>query len=67
MSEKSTLTKASPKSESLRATVPKAIVSFLKLNEGDTIEWEMEIKDSERIAMVKPVKKRFNYNNKRRI
>jgi len=57
MSEKSTLTKASPKSESLRATVPKAIVSFLKLNEGDTIEWEMEMKDSDRIAIVIPSKK----------
>jgi len=57
MSEKSTLTKASPKSESLRATVPKAIVSFLKLSEGDTIEWEMEIKDGDRIATVIPLKK----------
>jgi len=57
MSEKSTLTKASPKSESLRATVPKAIVSFLKLNEGDTIEWEMEMKDGDRIAIVIPLKK----------
>jgi hypothetical protein len=57
MSEKSTLTKASPKSESLRATVPKAIVSFLKLCEGDVIEWEMEMKDDDRIAVVIPLKK----------
>jgi len=57
MSEKSTLTRASPKSESLRATVPKAIVSFLKLNEGDTIEWEMEMKNGDRIAIVIPLKK----------
>jgi len=41
----------------LRATVPKAIVSFLKLSEGDTIEWEMEIKDGDRIATVIPLKK----------
>ena len=57
MGEKSSLTKASIKSESLRSTVPKGIVSFLKLKVGDTLEWEMEIKDSERIALVRPRRK----------
>jgi bifunctional DNA-binding transcriptional regulator/antitoxin component of YhaV-PrlF toxin-antitoxin module len=42
----------------LRATVPRGIVNFLKLKPGDTLEWEMEIKDSERIALVKPSKKK---------
>jgi hypothetical protein len=51
------LTKASAKSGSLRATVPKGIVSFLKLKTGETIEWEMEIKDGERVALVKPKRK----------
>ncbi len=58
MGEKSSLTKASSKSESLRATVPKGIVSFLKLKIGETLEWEMEIKDGERVAMVRPKRKR---------
>ena len=52
MGEKSTLTIASTKSESLRTTVPKAIVSFLKLEIGDIIEWEMEIKNNQRVAIV---------------
>jgi len=58
MGEKSSLTRASAKSESLRATVPKGIVNFLKLKPGDTLEWEMEIKNSERIALVKSVQKK---------
>lgn len=57
MVERSSLTRASVKSESLRATVPKGIVSFLKLKIGDTLGWEMEIKDNERVAIVKPIKK----------
>ncbi len=59
MADKSTLTKASTKSESLRTTVPKAIVSFLKVDIGEVLEWEMEIKNNERIAIVKPVQKRL--------
>ena len=57
MGEESSLTRASAKSESLRATVPKGIVNFLKLNIGETLEWEMEIKDGERVAVVKPKQK----------
>jgi hypothetical protein len=54
MGEKSSLTRASIKSESLRATVPKSIVSFLKLKVGDVLEWEMELKNGERVTIVKP-------------
>ena len=57
MGEKSSLTKASVKSESLRATVPNGIVNFLKLKPGEIIDWEMEIKDDQRVAIVKPVRK----------
>ena len=59
MSETSIVTKASSKSESLRATIPKGIVSFLKINVGETVAWEMEIKDNERVAVVKPIQKRI--------
>ena len=54
MGEESSITRASAKSESLRATVPKGIVNFLKLKIGETIEWEMEIKNGERVTIVKP-------------
>ena len=57
--ERSSLIRASAKSESLRATVPKGIVSFLKLKIGETLVWEMEIKNGERVAIVKPFKKRI--------
>ena len=57
MSEESSLTRASAKSGSLRATVPKGIVSFLKLKTGEILEWEMEIKNGERVALVKPKRK----------
>jgi len=50
---KSTLSLARPKTQSLRATVPEGIVAFLKLETGDKIEWEMEIIDGERVAIVK--------------
>ena len=56
--EKSSLTKASAKSESLRTTVPKGIVSFLKLENGETLVWDMEIKNGDRVALVKPSRKK---------
>ena len=57
MGEKSSLTRASAKSESLRATVPKGIVNFLKLKPGEIIDWEMEIKDNQHVAIVKSIRK----------
>ena len=59
MAETSQITKASSKSDSLRATIPKGIVSFLRLNVGETLIWEMEISKGERIAVVKPSQKRL--------
>ena len=40
MGERTTLSKASSKIESLRTTVPKSIVRFMKLNEGDKLDWD---------------------------
>ena len=57
MSEKSTLTKATSKSESLRTTVPTGIVSHLKLKEGDKIEWEIKAESNKLFAIMKPEKK----------
>lgn len=43
-------------SHSLRITIPESIVFYLKLKEGDKIEWSMEILRGERVSMVKGVK-----------
>ncbi len=40
--ERTVLTKANDKSYSLRATVPKGIVSHLDLKEGDYIRWVLK-------------------------
>lgn len=49
---------ARPGTKSLRATVPEGIVAFLKLEAGDKLEWEMEIIDSVRVAVVRKYTKR---------
>jgi bifunctional DNA-binding transcriptional regulator/antitoxin component of YhaV-PrlF toxin-antitoxin module len=53
MSLKSTVGIAKTGTTSLRATVPEGIVAFLKLKEGDKLEWKMEMIDDERVAIVK--------------
>ena len=40
-------------SPSLKSTIPQAIVHFLSLESGDTIYWETEIIDGERVAIVR--------------
>jgi hypothetical protein len=56
MSLKSKASTARPGSTSLRATIPEGIVAFLNLNEGDKLDWKMEIIDNERVAVVKKAK-----------
>lgn len=60
MAETSQLTRASSKSESLRATVPKGIVQFLQLGVGESLSWEMKIINNERVAIVRPVQGRLD-------
>lgn len=43
MSLQSTLGTARPGTKSLRATVPEGIVAFLQLNEGERLDWRMEV------------------------
>lgn len=52
MSLESTVGIAKVGTKSLRATVPEGIVAFLGIKEGDKLEWKMDIKDSERLAIV---------------
>lgn len=58
MAEKTKLARATSKSGSLRTTVPKSIAIFLRLRVGETLIWEMEIIDNERVAVVKTAQKR---------
>ena len=56
MGHKTSLTKASGKSDSLRTTVPQAIVKQFELNEGDEIEWILRVKDNKLVIEVEPHK-----------
>ena len=53
----STATLASPKTKSLRATIPEGIVAFLDLESGDKVEWDMKIdpQSGKRVAVVEKV------------
>jgi hypothetical protein len=56
MSLQSTVGIARTGAKSLRATVPEGIVAFLELNEGDKLEWRMDIQSGERTAIVRKAK-----------
>ena len=43
LGEQTRLVKASSRFESLRATVPKSVVTFMKLKEGDFIDWDLQV------------------------
>ncbi len=55
MGEKTTLTKASSKSESLRTTVPTGIVNHFDLKEQDQLDWNIEVQGGKLIILVKPL------------
>jgi bifunctional DNA-binding transcriptional regulator/antitoxin component of YhaV-PrlF toxin-antitoxin module len=55
MGEKTTLTKASTKSDSLRITVPTGIVNHFDLKEKDHLDWNIEVRDGKLIIIVKPM------------
>ncbi len=54
--ERTKLTKATSKTDSLRTTVPKGIVSHFNLNSEDELVWKIEVREGELIVMVKPIK-----------
>ena len=55
MGEKTTLTKASSKSDSLRTTVPSGIVSHFDLKEQDRLDWNIEVKEGKLNIVVTPI------------
>lgn len=44
---------AKTSSYSLRTTIPAHIVALMKLKDGDNLEWNFEIKDSEVVVTVR--------------
>lgn len=58
MSLESTATNARPETKSLRATIPEGIVVYLDLETGDKLEWKMDEKKNERVAIVRKKRKK---------
>ena len=56
--EKTTLTKASPITESLRTTVPISLIKQFGLKEKDELYWKLKVEDGELTITVKPHKKK---------
>ena len=68
MGEKTTLTKASSVSESLRTTVPSGVVSHFNLREQDQLDWNIEVKEGKLIIIIKPLhqKRLTEYEKKKK-
>ena len=56
----STVSIAKIGTKSVRATVPEGIVSYLEVEAGDKLEWRMDSKNNERVAIVS--KKKYSEN-----
>ncbi|NIN52842.1 MAG: AbrB family transcriptional regulator [Nitrososphaeria archaeon] len=56
MGETTTLTPATTKSTSMRATVPMSIVKQFNLKAGDKLSWKLHVNDGELVIIVRPVK-----------
>jgi hypothetical protein len=60
--------------KSLKSTIPEGIVEYLQLKDKDELEWNMDIQNNERVAIVKRVSKdkdnlelaRFSLKQKRK-
>jgi hypothetical protein len=48
-----TATVASPKTKSLRATIPNGVVAYLGLRDGDKLEWRMEIENGGKVVLLR--------------
>jgi bifunctional DNA-binding transcriptional regulator/antitoxin component of YhaV-PrlF toxin-antitoxin module len=61
MGEVTVLNKATPKSKSLRTTVPTGIVRQFDLREGDRLRWEIKAQGGDLVIVVTPLKGARNY------
>ena len=48
-----TATTASPKTKSLRATIPEGVVAYLGIVDGDKLEWRMEIMEGQKVVLMR--------------
>jgi hypothetical protein len=55
LGEKTRIAKAQSKSDSIRSTIPKGIATHLNLDEGDELDWSLEIMKNEMVAVVRKV------------
>lgn len=55
MGEKTTLAVATTGKESLRTTMPIAMIRHFNLKAGDKLDWDFYIKDGKMVIIVKPV------------
>ena len=52
----STAFSASPKSRSLKTTIPIAIVNVMKIKPQDVLTWDIKVEDEEMIIVIKKKK-----------
>jgi antitoxin component of MazEF toxin-antitoxin module len=57
MGFKTTITKASSITNSLRTTVPAGVIQQFNLKDGDHLDWELKAENGNIIVIVKPEKK----------
>ncbi len=56
MDLESTAASARKETKSLRATIPEGIVAYLEIQEGDKLEWKMDMVKNERVVIVRKKK-----------
>ena len=54
--EVTTLTPATTRSTSMRATVPMSIIKQFNLKAGDKLSWKLKIEEGELAIIVRPIK-----------
>lgn len=54
--ETTTLTRATTRSTSMRATIPMSIIKQFNLKAGDKLSWRLKVEEGELVIIVKPIK-----------
>jgi len=54
--ETTTLSPATTKSTSMRATVPMSIIKQFNLQAGDKLSWKLKVENGELVIIVRPIK-----------
>lgn len=67
MGFKTTIAKASTIANSFRTTVPAGIMNQFNLNEGDKLDWSIEVKDGKLIIFIKPLHQKQLSENEKKI